>query len=368
MRRRVFLITIVAAGCSRRTPPEATSDLRWFSVGSRDVDGRVFTDTEGVFDRLPLRARAKVSSAIWGLSRMSAGLMTMFRTDAAEIHVSLRLSSAVLQMPYMTAAAVSGLDLYAKDAAGVDRWVSAFAPQSQVSSGLLVSDVGGVVRDFRLYLPLHNGVEELKIGVPAKASFQLNPPGNESPIVCYGTSITQGLNASRAGMTYPAILGRRLNRRVINLGLSGHGVMDAGMSELLSEIPAAVYVIDCLPNMTAELIRERTIPFVNRLRTAQPECVIVLLEDRSYGAAWIKTSESQSNQSNRESLREQFELLRRGDPGRLHLVGGAQLLGSDGEATSDGSHPTDLGFQRIADVLEPVVRAALEHGVPGLPG
>jgi hypothetical protein len=35
------------------------------------------------------------------------------------------------------------------------------------------------------------------------------------------------------------------------------------------------------------------------------------------------------------------------------------LLGADGEGATDGSHPNDLGFVRQADVMEPILRAAL---------
>jgi lysophospholipase L1-like esterase len=38
---------------------------------------------------------------------------------------------------------------------------------------------------------------------------------------------------------------------------------------------------------------------------------------------------------------------------------GAGLLGGDGEATVDGTHPTDLGFMRIAEALRPVLERAL---------
>ena len=43
----------------------------------------------------------------------------------------------------------------------------------------------------------------------------------------------------------------------------------------------------------------------------------------------------------------------------LFYVKGDPLLGDDAEASTDGSHPSDLGFVRQADVLEPVLRAAL---------
>jgi len=43
----------------------------------------------------------------------------------------------------------------------------------------------------------------------------------------------------------------------------------------------------------------------------------------------------------------------------LHYVEGEHLLGDDDEATTDSSHPSDLGMMRMADALEPVLRAVL---------
>jgi len=46
-------------------------------------------------------------------------------------------------------------------------------------------------------------------------------------------------------MVHTAILGRRFDRPVVNLGFSGNGRMDAAVGELLAQEDAAVYVIDC---------------------------------------------------------------------------------------------------------------------------
>jgi len=35
------------------------------------------------------------------------------------------------------------------------------------------------------------------------------------------------------------------------------------------------------------------------------------------------------------------------------------MLGDDGEAATDGSHPSDLGMVRYADAYEPVLRKCL---------
>jgi len=44
----------------------------------------------------------------------------------------------------------------------------------------------------------------------------------------------------------------------------------------------------------------------------------------------------------------------------LFYVRGEKLLGDDGEATVDGTHPTDLGFVGRADAIEPVLKRALK--------
>src|SRR5690625_7653831 len=54
-------------------------------------------------------------------------------------------------------------------------------------------------------------------------------PRDWSSDVCssdLGTSIIHGIAASRAGMSLPAILGRRLGRDVVGLGFSGNGKME----------------------------------------------------------------------------------------------------------------------------------------------
>ena len=45
----------------------------------------------------------------------------------------------------------------------------------------------------------------------------------------------------------------------------------------------------------------------------------------------------------------------------LYRVACQDLLGDDGEATVDGTHPTDLGFLRMADAIEPTLRRALQR-------
>src|SRR5262249_38655970 len=158
---------------------------------------------------------------------------------------------------------------------------------------------------FLLYLPLYNGVKSLKIGVPRGAKIDKAParPAHQKPIVVYGTSIVQGGCASRPGMVHTAILGRRFDWPVINLGFSGNGRMELEVAKLIAEIDAAAYVIDCLPNMGARGVAERTEPLVLALRKARPSTPIVLMEDRSVANADLLPGAARDTAAKRAALR-----------------------------------------------------------------
>ena len=114
--------------------------------------------------------------------------------------------------------------------------------------------------------------------------------------------------------------------------------------------------------MNAEMVRERCLPLVKRLRAARPDTPIILVEDRRFTNAWITAGKEAFHDANHAALKEAFDTLRREGVQGLWYIPGDTLLGDDSDATVDGSHPTDLGFVRQADAFEPVLRSAL--GMP----
>jgi hypothetical protein len=341
--------------------PAGEPTLQWYDVTTWGVEGRAFDDLPRTrwFDRFPSAAEGKVTKAVWDLSRHSAGMMVRFKTDATTLWADYTLRSERIALANMTAIGASGIDLYARDNAGKWRWVGVTRPDKKVVRQQIISGLAPGLREYAAYLPLYNGVENLSIGVPPEAKFEPLAPRNEKPIVFYGTSITHGASASRPGMAHPAILGRRFDRPVINLGFSGNGRMDAAVGEFLVKIDAAVYVIDCLPNMGAKDVREKCIPLVKQLRAARPDTPIVLVEDRRSTNSWILPERDKHHTENHAALRESFAALQKEGVRKLYYLPGDELMGRDAEASTDGSHPSDLGFVRHADLFEPVLREAL---------
>jgi len=339
--------------------PKVEEGVAWCDVQQWGVEGRGWTETKRYFDRLPAKAEGVVRPPVWSLSRHSAGMCVRFATDATEISARYELLSAKLGMPHMPPTGVSGLDLYAQDDQGTWRWVAVTRPDAQAVKATFASSIPPGRRNYMVYLPLYNGVESLEIGVPADAAFEPVPPRSDKPIVYYGTSIAHGACASRPGMAFPSILGRRLDRPVVNLAFSGNGRMDPEVVDLLAELDAAVYCIDCLPNMQGPEVAERTEPLVHALRKARSQTPIVLIEDRTYTNAWLLPSARQRHAASRAALKAAYEKLKAEGVEGLHYVEGEHLLGDDDEGATDGSHPSDLGMMRMADALEPVLRPIL---------
>lgn len=356
----VVLISTVSLRSSRAAGAES---LVWMDIRKLGLEGQGWRETKAPFDRLPARAEGKVRDAVWSLSRHSAGLHVRFITDATNIHARWAVTSPNLAMPHMAATGVSGLDLYVKTGKGDWRWLAVGKPDKQTNNVALISNLPPGTREYLLYLPLYNGTHFVEIGVATDATLKKAGLWGATPVkpmLFYGTSILHGACASRPGMVHSAILGRRFNMPHINLGFSGNGKMEPELAGLLAELDPSVYVLDCLPNMTASEVTERVEPFVHTLRKAHPRTPIVLVEDRTYADSFLVASKRRRNDSSREALKAAYDRLRLAGVKDLHYLKGANLLGDDGEGTVDSSHPNDLGFMRQADahasVLGPILR------------
>lgn len=351
------------------------STYTWRNPATNDfpvVEGQAWSAEVALpYDRFPARAEKTLNPNVWNISHSSAGLYIKFKTNATNLVVRYVVKGA-LAMTHMPATGVSGIDLYAIDPNGQWKWAPAshsFGDTVEYRfSNLIVSrEFPGRDYEYRLYLPLYNTVNWLSIGVQGNSSFNFIPLSPEKPIVVYGTSIAQGACASRPGMAWTALLQQRMDRPLINLGFSGSGKLEPAVIALMNEIDARLYVLDCLPNLTAfagsteQELEKRTIAAVKALKQKRPT-VPVLLVDHSGGmlTSIIDTAAQRDYENASQVLHRCVDSLKLAGITDVYLLLNKEI-GLSIYSTVDGVHPNDVGMMEYAAAYENIIRVILHE-------
>ena len=328
------------------------------------IEGTTILDSlkESPYDRLPISYKEKVREPVWDLSKASAGITVRFHSNSTSINLKWTVLND-FDMPHMAATGIKGIDLYTKynnkwryvttagALVGLKTYQNKSIPADNINEYELIKNMTPEFREYKLFLPLYDGVTKLEVGIDSTASIEKASPSTVKPIVFYGTSITQGGCASRPGMAHTNIISRKLDVDCINYGFSGNGRMETPIVELISEIDARFYVIECLQNMDEAQIKKRVRPLVENIRKKHPLTPIVLVENMMYEMAFLdQTIKSQLIRENAALKNEFDEILKSGIQNIFYVKDNQDNL-VDNEGTVDGVHLTDLGFSRYADYL-----------------
>jgi hypothetical protein len=356
---------------------QSADSLNWWDPAANSlpvIEGQGWpTEVKEPYNRLPARAEKSVRKPVWDLSRNATGLIIRFKTTAQTFTVKYTVKGR-LNMPHFSTTGVSGLDLYSPGLDGSWSWAPGIykfgtKPGDTITYVFTVSKADPAYksgREYCLYLPIYNTVDWLKIGVPKAEKFEPLSPGKEKSIAIYGTSITQGACASRPGMAWPAIVGRRLNRPMINLGFSGNGTLDKEMIELFGELDPKIYVLDCLGNMMdrknypKEEVKRRYIWAVKYLQAKRPGIPIVLSEFGAFNNNRLDKERGEKIAEQNIVLKDVFTALQKEGIKNIYLLT-AEEMNMGMEDTADYGHPSDLGLVHYADAFEKVFRKVLKQ-------
>lgn len=323
--------------------------------------GKVSEQTNERYERLPSSLEGVSREPVWYLGRHSAGLFIRFRSNSTSIHARWE-STFNNTMTHMTDTGTKGLDLYAL-VDGEWRHVCSAQPQGKKSERCIIANMDPVEREYMLYLSLYDGVKSLEIGVDEGSMLDLpavDRPSREKPVVMYGTSILQGGCANRPGMAHTNIIGRRLDREVINLGFSGNALLDMEIAELMASVEdPGLYVLDYVPNASAQAIDEVGEQFFRIIRDAHPEVPVVFIEDVIFPHTIFDNKILEEVTKKNVAQKRLFKKLKKSGEKRIYYISAEGMIGDDGEATVDAIHFTDLGAMRYVDHVLPVIKRAL---------
>lgn len=346
--------------------PGSTIPLRWHCPDQPPfhLAGFAWFAGDHVYRRLPKQPAEPLPEAVDQLANCTAGGQIRFRTDSTQIAVRVELAG-LANMNHMPATGQCGFDAYlGEPGKQVYYNTTKYDRTLQTYEYLLCDLPRGTTYNVTLNFPLYQGVRQVRVGLEPEARI-LPPPAYEDDgrIVVYGTSITQGGCAARPGMCYTNILSRRIHREFINLGFSGNGKGEPEVARTIATIERpGMFVLDYEANCgTIEGMR-RTLPvFVDILREAHPAVPIVVVSKIPYATeAWHPQAVA-ARLERRDFERETVLTRRAAGDASIYFVDGGDLLGENWqECTVDSVHPTDLGFSRIAENLEPVLRGILQ--------
>lgn len=297
----------------------------------------------------------------------STGLAVLFATDSPIIRAKW-VTSEKNASENMTAIAQKGLDLYIrKDGewvfAGVGRPKMAEGPDYDRHEGTIVKEMAPGRKECLLYLPLYDRLDSLSIGVEEGAYVEPLENPFRYRIVVKGSSVTHGLAASRPGMSYAARFGRDNGFYCFNLGFSGKSKLQKEYAEYLADIEADAFIFDAFSNPSAETIHENFDRFVDIIRAAHPETPLIFMqterrESRNFDV-WREGFEAEKQSAAEAEIRERMKTDK-----HIYFLPSDDFLGHDHIATSDGSHPTDLGFTRMLDSIEPkILKILRKYGI-----
>ena len=352
------------------TYAQFTSGYKWYNPAESSypvIDGRGWqTALADTYDRFPAKAEQTVRNEVWSLSKNSAGEYIKFTTNATEIIVRYTVSGDK-SMNHMPATGASGLDLYVQDVQNKWHWVrGAFSFGDTVV--YRYSGIGAplAIKEYRLYLPLYNTPVWLNIGVSEEKTLSALPVSKEKPLVLYGTSILQGGCASRPGLAWTNILNRNLNMPIINLGFSGNGRLEQPVIDLINEIDARLFVLDCQPNLADKEqypeadIENRIRVSVKSLQAKHPETPILMAEHCcGFPAVNLDSSSTNRYMWTSRVMANTFSKMKKEGIKNIYLLT-ANDINFNMESTVDGSHPNDIGMMKYAEAYEKRIRMILK--------
>ena len=328
------------------------SKVNYINIYSKDSQGLVEPNGERkiLFQRLPQRYEESLRKDVWELSENSAGVSISFKTNSSKLSVKWTIKLD-FSMNHMTDIGVKGIDLYYKDN-GSWGYLSSGIPSGKKNKASLFKGFSEKSREYRLHFPLYDSVTGLQIGINEDSYFEI-VKDKDLPIVFYGTSITQGGCASRPGIAHTNIISRSLGVECINLGFSGNGHMEVSLGAIIARIKAKLIVIECMANVDLETVRKNTIPLIQEIRNTREDNSpsIVFIEEAITNRRSPDKKYIQSIHQKNIELARQVKIADDLGHKNVFIISQFGLIDQDSEATVDGTHYNDLGFERHAKHL-----------------
>lgn len=335
---------------SPHQPPIRVTGLPWFGE-------------EGLYRRLPLQPPEPIRPEVDRLADYPAGAQLRLATDSPKLAVRVELA-APAGMYQMPATGQCGIDCYVGPTGSMTYVGTAkFAANAVTYDAVLFDGAPAKWREVTLNLPLYQGVRRMAVGLAPSAGLRpFAGFASGKRVLLYGTSITHGACATRPGMAYPNVLSRMLPLEFVSFGFSGNAQGEPEVARLIAGVEEpALLVLDYEGNTPSTERLAATLPaFIAIFRERHPDVPILVVSQIPLARESYDDDMLQRRLARKRVQLDTVERLRAAGDFNVHFRDGESLLGDDWhECTTDGIHPSDLGYYRIAHALRPAIAGLL---------
>ena len=335
----------------------SAQDMKWVNAVDLGIHGYTKKTEKSPYYRYDYTPYDGFNKTVISHSKKCTGLYIVFKTNSLQVSATWENKPSRMG-DNMTGIVQKGLDLYIKEGndwrfAGVGR-VSTLPDQSKRTK-TLVKNMAEGEKEFLLYLPIWCEFYNLEIGVDSNATIEGLPSPFRHKVIVHGSSITHGASASRAGLTYTALLSRNLGIDFVNFGFSGECKMQPQFLDFLTKCECDAFLFDAFSNPNAKEIGERLVGFVEGLVKAHPGKPLIFLQSPILETLDTKKYERLSSriELSRKIMKELSKKYK-----DVYYLEVENVTGENG--LIDGSHPTDLGFHRFVEAYQPKIAKILK--------
>lgn len=242
--------------------------------------------------RLPAWARERLPDVQFSVAQAHpSGVRLMFRTAAAHIELAVLPTKRVyLGLParpdgaydmvvdgeFRERAVAIGGDTIAID---VSTGAEEFRPGGPSTITFEPGDMG-VEKSIQIWLPYNEGVTLIGLATDAPVEPDPAPP---KTWLHYGSSISQGSNASGPSATFPALAASTLGLDLVNLGFAGSALLDPFVARVVRDTAADLISLEIGINLvnTDAMSLRAFVPavegFLDTIRDGHPTTPVVVV-------------------------------------------------------------------------------------------
>ena len=348
------------------SPKEFPQDIDWHDPRNEPfkTHGVYYSENDCRYVRMPLDIAAEVKTGYDILATHTAGGRIRFVTDSDFVAVSVVSD----KKPCLYNTPLTGSHGFGLYSDGV--YIGSLSPThddyDENSETLKFSSYRPLEKgkkEITLYFPLYNGVIRFFVGLSKGASvFSARDYKYTSPIVYYGSSITQGGGVSHPGNEYTGILSRRFDIDYLNLGFSGTSKGEEVIAEYIASLEAPIYFIDYDSPDSSEEVEDGIVRLYKKIRAKNKSADIIFTTRPDFVGKdnLIQTELRDIN------IKVAKRLISNGDENVYYIDAKEMFPGEYANlATVENTHPNDLGYyllsESIGNIIEKILKKVESH-------